>query len=595
MPERIQQIVENKKSLRTPTSKLIGRIARDYLAGYKGLLAAALGFMALDAMMTGALAKLIEPMIDNVFTQKDENMLYPVAIAILLAFMVRGGAIYGHSVLMNRVGQKIVARIQSQLFGHILSLDLNFFHENTSGQLLSRVVNDVVLMRQAVAEAFTSIGKSILTLVILTIIMFMQDWQLALASFFVFPVAAFFVARIGRRLRKVSASTQEELGHFSSLLSQSFQGIRQVKAYGMEAYESHQAESFVQSLYNLVHKAVRVSNLSTPITETLTGLAMVTVVIYGGHQVIIGNNTTGSLFSFITAFMLAYEPMKRLAKLNGALQMGLAAADRVFELLDTPPAIKDRSGAKRLVLNKPTVEFRNVSFTYPDGTIALHDVSINVKEGQTIALVGASGSGKTTTLNLIPRFYEATSGSVLIGGENVNDVTMESLRSQMALVSQEISIFNDTVHSNIAYGRLGASRDDVVEAARKAAAHDFIMALPHGYDSILGEHGLKLSGGQRQRIAIARAMLRNAPILLLDEATSALDTESERMVQAALGVLQEGKTTIVIAHRLSTVVNADIICVFNEGKIVETGTHTELLAQKGIYASLYGMQEGKAA
>ncbi len=588
-------MVKNKAQLRTPTSKLIGRIAKGYLADYKGLLAAALFFMALDAIMTGALAKLIEPMIDSVFTEKNEAMLYPVAFGILLSFMVRGFSIYGHSVLMNRIGQKIVARIQSELFGHILSLDLNFFHQNTSGQLLSRVVNDVVLMRQSVAEAFTSMGKSILTLVILTVVMFTQDWQLALISFFVFPLAAFFVARIGRRLRKVALSTQEEMGHFSSLITQSFQGIRQVKAYGMEAYENHQAQSFVQNLYKLVHKAVKVSNLSTPITETLTGLAMVTVVIYGGYQVIEGHNTTGSLFSFITAFMLAYEPMKRLAKLNGALQMGLAAADRVFDLLDTPSAISDKSGAIRLSFDKPTIEFRNVSFTYPDGTVALNDINFLVKEGQTIALVGASGSGKTTTLNLIPRFYEATSGAILIGGHDVNDVTMESLRSKMALVSQEISIFNDTVFSNIAYGRLGANRDDVVEAAKKAAAHDFIMALPNGYDSVLGEHGLKLSGGQRQRIAIARAMLRNAPILLLDEATSALDTESERMVQTALGVLQEGKTTIVIAHRLSTVVNADIICVFNEGKIVETGSHQELLAKRGIYSNLYGLQEGKAA
>lgn len=586
-------MVKNKAHLRTPSSKLMGRIVRNYLSNYKGLLGFAFLFMAFDALMTGAMAKLIEPMIDGVFGDKDETMLYPVAAAVFFVFMIRGLSIYAHTILMNRIGQKIVAGIQSDLFGHILSLDLNFFHQNTSGQLLSRMVNDVVLMRQAVAEAFTSMGKSVLTLVMLTIVMFYQDWQLALASFFVFPVAAIFVHRIGRRLRKVSVSTQEEMGHFSSLLTQSFQGIRQVKAYGMEAYESHQAESFINNLYKLVHKAVKVSHLTTPITETLTGLAMVTVIVYGGYQVIEGHNTTGSFFSFITAFMLAYEPMKKLAKLNGNLQMGLGAADRVFELLDRPPAITDRSGAKRLVLEKPVIEFRDVSFTYPDGTMALQGINLIAREGETVALVGASGSGKTTTLNLIPRFYEATSGAVLIDGQDVNDVTMESLRAHMALVSQEVSIFNDTVFSNIAYGRMGASKDDVIDAAKKAAAHDFIMALPSGYETVLGEQGLKLSGGQRQRIAIARAMLRNAPILLLDEATSALDTESERMVQTALGVLQQGKTTIVIAHRLSTIVNADKICVFNEGKIAEMGTHKELLAQKGIYANLYGLQESK--
>ncbi len=576
------------------TSTLVSRIFKNYLSHYKGSIALAFFMMAVAAAMTGSLASLMEPMIDDVFQSKDENMLYPVALAIFVTFALRGASTYGHTVLLNKIGQGIIARVQGDLLKHLLSMDLNFFHNNPSGQLISRVINDVLLMRQAIAECFTGMGKSVLTLAFLTGVMFYQDWKLALSAFFIFPLSAIFVAKIGKRLRKVSTSTQDNLSHFSAKLSQVFQGVRQVKAYGQESYECERSGTFIDNLFKLVHKAVRVSSLTTPLTETLTGVAMVAVVVYGGNQVIEGQTTTGSLFSFITAFMLAYDPMKRLAKLNNTLQTGLAAADRVFKVMDTVPYIQDKKDAQILrVDNGADISFENVSFNYEDGTSALRSVNLTVPSGKTVALVGSSGAGKSTALNMILRFYDVCDGCVRINGLDIRDVTQESLRKHMALVSQEVAIFDDTILHNIAYGLEGATREQVVAAAKKAAAHEFIEKLPQGYETVVGELGVKLSGGQRQRIAIARAMLRNAPILLLDEATSALDNESERLVQDALGVLQQGKTTLVVAHRLSTIVNADLIYVMENGQIVEQGTHEELLKDKnGSYTHFYNLHKG---
>ena len=356
----------------------------------------------------------------------------------------------------------------------------------------------------------------------------------------------------------------------------------------MELHEETRTKNVIEKIYKLMVKAYRVSALATPVSEILSGLAIVTIIAYGGVQVMEGNSTPGKLFSFITAFLLAYEPMKRLAKLNAIMQMGLAAAERVFSVLDTPPLILDKPDAKVLKTEKPEIVFTDVSFRYQDGTEALRDLSMVVPAGKTVALVGASGAGKSTVLNLIPRFYDVEQGSVKIDGMDVRDVTLESLRAHMALVSQEVSVFNDTVRENIAYGKPDASETEIIEAAKAAAAHDFISELPEGYETKLGEQGVKLSGGQRQRIAIARAMLKNAPVLLLDEATSALDTESERVVQQALDRLQRGRTTIVVAHRLSTIEHADLIYVLEGGKVVEQGSHADLVAQNGVYARLQG-------
>ncbi len=574
------------------TLPLVRRLVRSYLRPYFGQLVVAFLFMGAAAGMTGALASLMQPIIDGIFQDKNLTMLWPIAVAVFAAFTVRGVATFGHSVMMNRIGQGIVADVQRALYAHLLRLDLAFFHANAAGQLISRMTSDVNVMRAAVADCLTGIVRSTLTLVFLVGVMFYQDWRLAVGAFIVFPISAYAVSRLGKRLRRVSARTQEELGNFASLLNQTFQGARQVKAYGMEAFEEQRAAGMIDQLYRLTQKAFRVSAASMPITEALSGLAIVTVIVYGGHRVIAGESTTGALFSFITAFLLAYEPMKRLGKLNGSLQTGLAAAERVFALLDTEPQIIDRPAAKPLKVESPNIRFESVSFLYSDGTEALRDLSIEVPAGKTVALVGPSGAGKSTVLNLIPRFYDVSSGSVKIDGVDVRDLTLGSLRANVALVSQEVAIFDDTVFRNIAYGRAGAGKAEVIEAARAAAADDFITQLPQGYETRVGEHGVKLSGGQRQRIAIARAMLRNAQILLLDEATSALDAESERAVQDALRRLRAGRTTVVIAHRLSTVIDSDLLYVMDQGRIVETGSHPELLRRGGVYSRLYGLQAG---
>jgi ATP-binding cassette, subfamily B, bacterial MsbA len=576
----------------TATMPLLRRLVSTYLKPHRWLLAQALFWMAVAAATTGAMAKLMEPIIDEVFTNRNQAMLFPVAAGVLIAFGLRGISTYFHSVQMNQIGQSIVADIQRQMYSHLLRLDLAFFHGTSAGNLISRMVNDVGLMRLAVAECLTGMGKSVLTLVVLVAVMFQQDWVLATGAFVVFPVASYFVARLGKRFRKVSANTQAELGHFSTILNQTFQGARHVKAYGMETYEEGRVGGIIDNLYQLVHKGFRVSALSGPVTELLSGLAIVSVIVYGGIQVINGERTAGALFSFITAFLLAYEPMKRMAKLNSQLQGGLAAADRVFSLLDTKPSILDKPDAKDLDVSRYDIRFQDIRFSYGQDSKAIQGITLDVPDGHTVALVGPSGAGKSTLLNLIPRFYDVTGGAVLVGGSDVRDVTLASLRGHIALVSQEVALFDDTIRANIAYGRIGATEEEIVAAARGAAAHDFILGLPDGYDTMVGEFGVKLSGGQRQRISIARAMLRNAPILLLDEATSALDTESERVVQGALKALQKGRTTLVVAHRLSTIVDADRIYVIDDGKVAEAGTHGELLRRGGIYAKLWGMQSG---
>lgn len=550
-------------------------------------IAIALLFMLVSAAMTAAFAKLIEPVLDEVLVNKRAGLIVPMATAVFVIFLLNGTSTYIHSVMMNTVGQSVVTDIQRDLFSRFLDLDLKFFHDNPSGQLVARMISDVNAMRVAVSDSITGIGKSFLTLVFLIVIMFMQDTMLALIAIGIFPPAALFVTWLGRRIRRIARNIQGEIAALSGSLTQIFQGIRQVKAYGMEDYERARAGLTIDSIKKLFFKIFKSSNLSTPVNEALLGIALMGLIIYGGRQVVSGVMTAGELLSFITAFSLSYEPLKRLAKLNNNLQTGLGAAERVFGMIDRQPEIIDCDGAADLCADAPEIVFENVSFSYGhDEGRALDGVSFTLSAGKVTALVGPSGSGKTTAMNLVPRFYDVTGGRVLIAGRDVRDVTIKSLRAHIAIVSQDITIFDDTVRANIGYGREGASDAEIEEAARFAAADEFTRALPRGYDTRLGEHGVKLSGGQRQRIAIARAMLRNAPIVLLDEATSALDNESEMEIQASLEKLQKGRTTLVIAHRLSTVRNADKIIVLDKGRVVETGGHADLSDGDGLYARM---------
>ncbi len=572
--------------------KLMGRLYRSYLKDHLWGFAVAGIFMAFSAASTGALARMIEPVVNKLGQGNGAGYAATMGGAIMGIFAVRGLATYMHTVVMNSIGQRIVTDVQQGMHRHLLESDMAFFHSNASGALISRLTNDVGVMRQAVGECLTGTLKGGLTLIFLIGVMFWQDWKLSLAAFFVFPLSAFFVAKLGRHMRRYSRRTQEETGNFASLLSQAFQGMRHVKAYGLEEREHSRVREVTENIYRIALKSYRAGALSNPMAEILSGVAIATVVLYGNWQVEQGLTTPGALFSFITAFVLAYDPMKRTAKVNAQFQAGLAAAERVFQLLDNKPAVVDKPDARPLPDGDSGVTLDNVMFRYADGTLALDGVSICVPQGKTVAIVGPSGAGKSTVVNLIPRFFDVESGRVLVGGKDVRDLTLASLRSHMALVSQETALFDDSVLANIVCGRAGATREEAEAAAAAASADGFIRELPQGYDTRVGEHGVKLSGGQRQRIAIARAMLRDAPILLLDEATSALDNSSERAVQSALRRLRQGRTTIVVAHRLSTIADADLIVVMDAGRVVETGNHASLLAAGGTYARLYGMQGG---
>ena len=569
---------------------LMKRLVTVYVRPHIWRIASALACMAVVASATAAMAQMMKPLIDEVFSNRNPDTMYVIAGAIFVIFFAKGLASFGEGVLMNHVGNRVVADLQSHLYHRLIAADLAFFNTTSPGTLVSRFLNDVGLLRNAVSTTLTGFGRDLLTAIALIGLMFYQDWVLACIAFFAFPTAVLPIVRIGKRIRKVSNNTQVAMGRMTTILDETFQGIRHVKAYGMEPHEIARADATIDDVFRLTQKAAVIRNLLSPIMETLGGIAIVAVLVYGTSQVLGSGQTPGAFFSFVTALLLAYEPVKRLAKLNANLQEGLAAADRIFWVLDQRPRIVDKPGAKPLLIAGGEVKLEGVRFSYEGNIPALNDVSVRVPAGKTVALVGPSGAGKSTILNLLPRFYDVNEGRVLVDNQDVRDVSLSSLRAATALVSQEVILFDETVRANIAYGRPGASDAEIETAARNANAHDFIAELPQGYDTQVGPRGAKLSGGQRQRIAIARAMLKNAPILLLDEATSALDSESERHVQRALKTLMQGRTTLVIAHRLSTVIDADLIYVLRDGQVAEHGSHAELLRRGGLYAHLYTQQ-----
>ena len=573
-----------------PTSALVRRLTKEFVRRHIGTIALAFACMGIGASSTALRAWLMQPALDWIFVGHQASILLLISGAALVLAIVKGIADYFDSVLMSRVGLRVIADVQAALYARLIRADLAYFNANASGTLISRFTNDVNLLRSAAANVLIAIGKDAVTVVFLMALMFYQDWVLATVSFFAFPAAIRPIQRIGRRMRQVSANTQIEMGQLTTLLSQTFQGARHVKAYGMEAYEEARASALFERVFKLVDRANRTRARASPMMETLGGAAIAIVIAYGGFQVLDNARTPGAFFSFITALLLAYQPLKSLANLNASLQEGLAAAQRIFEVLDIEPDIRDLPDAQPLRLAGGEIRFDDVRFGYQPPAVALDGISLTVPAGSTVALVGPSGAGKSTVLNLIPRFYDVSAGSITIDGQDVRGVTLSSLRAALALVAQESSLFDDTVRAKIAYGRLSSTDTEIMAAATAAGADRFIVELPQGYDTLVGEHGTRLSGGQRQRIAIARAMLKDAPILLLDEATSALDNESERQVQAALKRLMQGRTTLVIAHRLSTIVGADLICVMDRGRIVESGKHAQLLARGGLYARLYETQ-----
>ena len=584
----------NPNNIKPATTRiLIKRLFIEHVRKHVSWLIIALSLMMVVAGTTAGLAFLMETILDDVFTAKSKQSLYFAASIVMSLFVAKGLATYGQTVIMSFVGQRILADLQKSMFGHLVNGDLSFFHNHSSGALIAHFINDVEKMRGTVAGVITAIGRDSLTLIFLIGVMFYQDWLLTLASFFAFPTAILPLVKIGKKIRKVSANTQNEIGQFTTLLNETFTGIRHVKAAGMEDYEKSRASTLIEKVFKLVFRAARTKAAAYPIMETLGGTAIVIVICYGGWQVIEGTRSTGTFFSFVTALLLAYDPVKKLVNLNAQLQEGLAATERVFKILDVHPKIVDLPNALRVDEAKGNIIFENISFSYLKNVPLIDKISLTIKKGQTVALVGHSGAGKTTILNLICRFFDPASGRITLDGTDIRKITMSSLRSNLALVSQDVTLFNDTIKENIAYGTKETALPEIQKAAKHAAAHDFIMELPDGYDTMIGENGVKLSGGQRQRIAIARAMLKNAPILLLDEATSSLDTKSERAVQEALSNLMQNRTTIVVAHRLSTIQSADLIHVIDEGRIAESGNHEELLQLNGAYAKLYEIQFSK--
>lgn len=581
------------------SSIVIKRLAQGYVLRYRPYLTGAVICMVLAAGMTAANAYMIQPVLDKIFVEKDTDMLHLVPLAILVIGLVAGIADYGQSIFLRYVGQKVVADMQCDLFAHLMHADLSTFHDQASGRLVSRFTNDIQLLRHTSSNVLVGFAKELLTLIFLLGVMIYQSWQLSLIAFFVLIFAVIPIIRFGKRMRKVADSTQHSLGDFTQALDETFQSVRVVKAYGREGFETARVRDQVRRLLKLYMRAAKISAAVSPIMELLGATAIATIIWYGGQEVLKGNTTPGAFFSFITAMIMAYRPVKVVASLNTQMQEGIAAAARFFAVMDQKPKIHDREGAAPIAFEHGRIVFDDVTFHYEGTETSGHPagvahLSFAIPAGATVALVGPSGGGKSTIMNLLLRFYEPQSGRILIDGQDISIATLQSLRALTALVSQEVVLFDDTVRANLAYGRLDATGEEIIEAAKQASAHEFILALPQGYDTIIGPGGVKLSGGQRQRLSIARAILKDAPILLLDEATSALDNESERAVQRALTLLMRDRTTLVIAHRLSTIRHASTILVLERGRLVEQGTHEELLTKQGVYHRLHALQSQKA-
>ena len=549
----------------------------------------AMGCMLLIAGSTSASAFLVKPVLDDIFFQKDVVMLRVIPAVVILIYFLRGVGYYGNAYLMNYVGESIIRRLRNRLYDKIQDLSLSFFQEEKTGVLMSRITNDVNIIKSMVSTAVTSALRDVFTIIGLTGVIFYRDWKMALFALIVLPVAFFPIVELGRRVRRVSTGCQEAMADLSSFLHETFFGNKIVKAFGMENHEKRRFHDMTQNLFQLEMKAVIARSLSSPVMEFLGGLGIAFIIWYGGSRVINGTSTAGTFFSFMAAVLMLYDPVKKLTHVNNALQQGLAAADRVFDILERDSEVREAENPVVIERGPHRVTFEDVTLKYGD-KVALRHIDLDVRPGEIVALVGMSGGGKTSLVNLIPRFFDVSEGAVRIDGINVRDASIASLRDQIAIVTQDTILFNHTVAANIAYGKPDASRSDVESAARAAYAHEFITRLPLGYDTNIGELGGRLSGGERQRLCIARALLKDAPVLILDEATSALDTASEMLVQKALENLMRGRTTFVIAHRLSTISHAHRILVIVGGEIVESGTHEALLARKGEYHKLHQMQ-----
>lgn len=547
--------------------------------------------MIVVAACTSLSAYLVKPMLDDIFIKQDRAMLLLLPGIAIAVFLLKGLGTYGQQYLMSYVGESVIKYYRNMLYQRIIDLPMSFFQKEKTGVLMARITNDVNILKGMVSNAVTNVLRDVFTILGLVCVIFYMDWKLAMGAFLVLPAAFYPIVVFGRKVRRFSTGTQEAMADINAFLHETFSGSKIVKIFTMEELEKERFERKTEKLFGVEMKKVMFKALSSPVMEFLGGIGIAFIIWFGGSRVISGESTPGTFFSFFTAVMMLYAPVKKLSKLNNTVQEGLAAVTRIYDILEEPPEIMEKESPQDLDRSVFDVRFEKVDFSYKsDEPPVLKDIDIHVEPGDVLALVGMSGGGKTSLVNLIPRFYESTEGRVLVGGRDVKDLSVKSLRRHISIVTQEPILFNESVKDNIRYGRLDATDAEIEEAARAAYAYNFVKSFPKGFDTVIGELGNRLSGGEKQRICIARALLKDAPVLILDEATSALDAESEQVVQKALANLMKGRTTFVIAHRLSTVAHANRVILLKNGRIVEQGTHDQLMDKMGEYYKLQRMQ-----